>query len=192
MNTSDLGRKLDGELGGALVALVFNVLQAAEEEYDPDFHTDEKMAEDVEQLYKMGQGRFGTNEKGLFKLLCAAPPEYLKKVNLMYADKYGYTLEKALEKELGGDVEKGAMLMIGMKLKPYEQVAKLIEKACAGFGTNELLLSSTLTRYQAIMKQVMIAFVELYGKTIQDRVSGEVGGDYKKVLMEILDTAENI
>ena len=85
---------------------------------------------------------------GLFKILCAAPPEYLKDVNLAYADKYGFTLMKALEKELGGHVREAAMFMLGMKTKPYETVAGLIDKACKGFG--ECSLSDTLDvfRYQ--------------------------------------------
>ena len=45
--------------------------------------------------------KWGTDEKGLFKLLCASPAEYLEKLNLVYADKYGYTLLKTMEKELG-------------------------------------------------------------------------------------------
>ena len=54
--TKDLGRVLDSELGGNLEALIFNALQASEEAYDPDYHTDEKMATDVADLYKKGQG----------------------------------------------------------------------------------------------------------------------------------------
>lgn len=44
------------ELGGNMEGLIINCLQAAEQEYDPDFHTDEKMANDVKALYEMGQG----------------------------------------------------------------------------------------------------------------------------------------
>jgi Annexin len=191
LKTKDLGRVLDAELGGTLESLVLNVLQAAEETYDPQYHTAAKLAEDAEELYKMGQGKvFGTNERGLFKILCARPAEYLTKLNLVYADKYGYTLTKALEKELGGQVEAAALFMLGMKLKPYETVAKLINRACKGFGTNELLLTATLIRYQPIMKHVMEAHIELFGETIGDRVKSECGGDYERVLLEILGSAE--
>lgn len=76
--------------------------------------------------------KWGTDEKGLFKFLCSAPPEHLKKLNLIYADKYGYTLLKVMEKELGGDAGRAGLFMLGMKLKPYETIAKLIEKACKG------------------------------------------------------------
>jgi annexin A7/11 len=176
----DLGRKLDGELGGALEHLIFNVLQASQETNDPAYHNESKMEADVATLHKMG----------LFKILCAAPTEYLKKLNTMYADKHGYTIVKVLETELGGHVEKAAMFMIGMKLKPYEEVAKLIQKSCAGIGTNELLLTTAIIRYQSILVRVNVAHVELFGQTIRDRVESECGGDYKRVLLELIDAAK--
>jgi Annexin len=92
--TRDLGSALDKDLGRNFEALILNCLQANEEAYDPNYHNASKMADDCEQLYSMGQGKFGTNEKGLFKLLCVSPPEYLQKLNLLYADKYGYTIPK--------------------------------------------------------------------------------------------------
>lgn len=152
LNTKDLGKKLDSELGGSLESLVLNCLQGSEEAFDPGFHTEDKAKEDAEAIYAMGQGKLGTNEAGIFKILCARPPEHLKKVNLIYADKYGFTLTKMLEKELSGKSEKAATFLVGMKLKPYEEVANLIKAACAGFGTNELLLTSTLIRYQKILR----------------------------------------
>jgi hypothetical protein len=54
-------------------------------------------------------------------------------VHSEYSAKYGYTLLKAMEKELGGLGEKGVrqatLYMIGMKLKPYEAMATLIRYA---------------------------------------------------------------
>lgn len=144
------------------------------------------MEEDVVKLYDMGQGKWGTDEKGLFKLLCASPPEYLKKLNLLYADKYGFTLIKAMETEVGGDAGRAGLFMLGMKLKPYETVAKLIDKACKGFGTNELLLTTTLIRYQKIMNEVKAAYEEFKGKSLEETVKSETRGDYERVLLEII------
>jgi hypothetical protein len=44
--------------------------------------TEEKEKEVAEALYKVGQGKFGTNEKGLFKILSAskAPQELESRV----------------------------------------------------------------------------------------------------------------
>ena len=187
--TNDLGRVLDSELGGDFEKLIFNVIQAAEQEYDPEFHTEEKIENDAKELFDMGQGRWGTNEAGLYKLLCASPPEYLKKLNLLYADKYGFTLTKALETELNGLSGDAARFMVGMKLKPMETVAELIHKACKGVGTNELLLASALIRYQSILNQVNLAYIELYSETIEDRIKSETRGDYEALLLQILGSA---
>jgi hypothetical protein len=35
-----------------------------------------------------------------------------------------------------------------MKLKPFPTIAKLVKSACAGIGTNEMLLIDTIIRYQ--------------------------------------------
>lgn len=181
---------MDSELGGSFEALVFNCLQAADEKYDPEFHTEDKMKEDAKALFEMGQGSFGTNEKGLFKLLVCSPVEYLQKLNLHYADKYGLTLLKALETEMGGATKEAALFMLKMKLKPYEAVAALIDDACKGFGTNELLLTCTLIRYQGIMKKVSVAHVELFGSTIEDRIKSETKKDFEKILLEIISAGK--
>jgi hypothetical protein len=110
-------------------------------------------------------------------------------MNKAYADKYGFTLMKAMEKEMGGNVKEGTIFMLGMKQKPYETIGDLIRSACVGFGTDELLLTTLLIRYQPIMSEVMSAHIEKHGKTIHDRVRSEVGGKFKDLLLQVLNTA---
>ena len=54
----------------------------------------------------------------------------------------------------------------------------------------ELLLTTSLIRYQTpeVMKDVMTAHIELFGKTIHERVRSETSGKYKKVLLALLNT----
>jgi hypothetical protein len=165
-------------------------LQAGEEVYDPQFHTKDKAVADAESIHAKGQGKFwGTDEKGIFKILCCSPPEHVLNMNQIYSDKYGYTLLKALEKELGGNVQKGTLHMLGMKLKPFETIAMLIKSACAGIGTDELLLTTSIIRYQGVLKDVNSTHIELFGKGIHDRVREECGSKLKKVLLAVLNVA---
>jgi hypothetical protein len=187
MNSKDLGQYLAAELGGSFEQVVVNCLQGSEEVYDPEYHTDDLVKEDLATLYRMGEGQFGTDEAGLFKILCSRPAEYLKKVNLEYADKYDVTLFKVMELEMGGDTRDATLFMLGMKLKPYETICKLIKTACKGAGTNEMLLSCTIIRYQLCLKEVMLAYTEMFGDTLQATIKSEVGGDYKRLLVEICD-----
>ena len=86
-------------------------MQAGQEDYDTQYHTQDKAVEDAENIHAMGLAKWGTDEKGIFKLLCASPPEHIQNINTVYADKYGYSLRKALEKELSGNVGDGTWLL---------------------------------------------------------------------------------
>ncbi len=180
---------LNKELGGTFEKLIFHCLQGIEEAFDPGYHNDDLVDEDVASFYEMGEGKFGTDEAGLFKLLCTRPSEHLKKVNLAYADKHDVTLFKVMDDELKGDCRDATIFLVGMKIKPYETIAKLIKEACEGIGTKELLLASTIIRYQICLKKVMEAYEELYGKTLQASLKKEVGGDFQRLLKELCDVA---
>jgi hypothetical protein len=187
MYTDDLVSRMAGEVGGDMKKILVSAVQAAEEEFDPDYHTEDKAKEDAEQIYKDGQGRWGTDEANMAKIVVLSPPKYLKIVNSVYADMYGYTLFKAFEKEMGSLAAEAALFTLGMKLKPYETVAKLIKKACAGFGTDELLLTCTLIRYQDLLGHVVVSHEQLFEKSVHTRVRDETGGKYEKLLLTVLN-----
>jgi len=187
MYTDDLVSRMAGEVGGDMKKILVSAVQAAEEEYDPDFHNEDKAKEDAEEIYNAGQGRWGTNEAKMAKIVVLSPPKYLRLVNEVYADEYGYTLFKAFEEEMGSVAAEAALFTLGMKLKPYETIAKLVKKACAGFGTDELLLTSCIIRYQDLLSHVCVAHEELFEKSIHKRVKDETGGDYERLLLSLLD-----
>lgn len=187
MYTDDLVSRMSGEVGGDMKKILVSAVQAAEEEYDPDYHNEDKAKEDATEIYKAGQGRWGTNEAKMAKIVVLSPPKYLKLVNAVYADMYGYTLFKAFEEEMASKAGEAALFTLGMKLKPYETIAKLIKKACAGFGTDELLLTCSLIRYQGLLPHVAIAHEQLFEKSIHKRVKDETGGNYERLLLALLN-----
>lgn len=182
----DLGQYIAGEVSGGLEKLLMNALQGIEEEFDPDFHSDEKAEADAEAFYEAGQGSWGTDESEVFKLLFTSPPEHLEAVNGKYVDKYGYTLKKAIEKEMSGTLQDATLYLIGFKTDPAEEAAKLIKKACAGFGTDELALSCCIVRFHNILGEVAAAHEKLFNKTLNKRVESETKGDYEKLLCQII------
>ena len=185
--TDDLVSRVTGEVSGALKKVVVGSLQAAEEEYDLDYHTDDKAKEDAEAVFEAGQGRWGTDENKIVKLVVMSPPKHLKLVNEHYCDKYGYTLFKAIEKELGGESEGALLFTLGIKLKPFVTIANLIKSACKGIGTDELLLTCTLIRYQNHLPHVCMAHEELFEKSLQTRIKKECRGDYENLLLAIVN-----
>lgn len=160
------------------------------DEDDDAKYDDAKMKEDIDDIYKLGQGKFGTDEKGLFKILCTSPPAYLKKLNMAYAEKHGFTLLHSLTTELKGISQFAAQFLMGMKINPYEEIAKLFDEACGGAGTDETLMASVLVRYQLVMSDVMLAHVELFGKNMADRVRKENRGVDEALFLELLGVTE--
>lgn len=163
------------------------VLEGKEEEYDANTDTTSKAEQDAEKMRSMGEGRWGSNENGIVKLICKSSPKYLQLLNSKYEEKYGHDLVKAMEKELNGKLEKGILTVLQMKLNPYEQVARMIHNAYKGIGTRELLLTTYMIRYQFIMKEVDSAHQSLYKKSIKNLVKFETSGDYERLLVEIVD-----
>lgn len=186
----DLVVLMTKELGGNLKQLVVNCAQGVEEAFDPGFHTEDKAEEDAEAFYKAGQGKWGTDEKKLFHIISFSPPKHLEAVNQKYVEKYGYSLSKALDKELSRTVKKAALYALGMKLKPYETMAEEIKRTCAGIGTDELGLTCCMVRFQEFMPQVLIAHEELFEKTVNDRIRSEVSGKFQKLLLALTGIPE--
>lgn len=185
----DLVVQVMEQFGGDFEKLLVTALQAPEQKYDPDYHTEDRQDQDVNALHKYGQGKLmGTDEAGIFKVLCMVPPDHLKAILPKYEETHGKSLEDAMKGELSGELENATLFLINIKTDPHATIASLIEKACAGFGTDELLLTTVLIRYQSVMKDVEAAHVEKYSQTIEERITSETGGDYQKLLLEVLQT----
>lgn len=155
MYNKDINALMSSELRGDNERLILNCLAGNEQTYIASVHTKEKAAEDAEYIH---------DKTNVFEIICAAPPEHLQQISRIYEDQYGMTLEKAIEKGLGGKAKEGLSILVGMKLEPYETMAKLFKKACAGIGTNDFLLLVCVVRYQNVMKRVMAAHFDLYNK----------------------------
>lgn len=155
MYNKDINSLLSSEVRGDNERLLLNCLAGNEQTFLASVHTKEKAAEDAEYIH---------DKTNVFEIICAAPPEHLQQISRIYEEEYGMSLEKAVEKGLGGKAKEGLSILVGMKLEPWETMAKLFKKACAGLGTNDFLLLVCVVRYQTVIKRVMAAHFDLYNK----------------------------
>jgi hypothetical protein len=135
MFSADMSTKLAGELGGDFERMIFWSLQGLEKEYDTKYFSDKKANTDAEAFHKAADGRFGTDEASLFKIIGESPKQHLEKMNQIYVKKHELTLIGCLSSEVGGDAGRAARYAVGMKLDPYKTAAQHIAKCCEGFGT---------------------------------------------------------
>lgn len=81
MYSKDLGKLLASELHGTMERLIFTAMQGHEEAYDPQYHTLEKAKEDADIIHSKGAGRWGTEERGIFKIISLSPKEHLENIS---------------------------------------------------------------------------------------------------------------
>ena len=192
MYGEDLAVKMASELRGDMEAFITACLQAEEVPFDPEIHTEEAAEDAANRFDKAGREKFGTDESALFKIICESPPAFLKMVNLKYVERAGYSLARSIEKELRGDSEKAAIHALNMKVKPRETAAIFIENQMKGIGTKEYALTAGLMMFQGIMGQGFPPYEKEFGKPLEDRLKGELRGDFEKLLIAMANAEVKI
>ncbi|OQR86363.1 annexin [Achlya hypogyna] len=184
---NDMVVTLADDLGGDLKTFVLAVVNQMTQEYNPAIHTQAKAAEIADIIYKAGEGKWGTDESAFCNALCSIPPQFMATVNAAYVAKHGNSLERAIEKEFGGKAEDAILYHVGMILNPIETIAVQFERTMKGMGTDEYGLSAAIVRYQRYLPQVAQVYQSKYGKSLRDRIHGETSGNYRDLLLTILE-----
>ena len=179
-----LEEHLSSELSGDLKKVMLTLTSAQRStNVNPDRND---CTNKVEQLYKAGEKRLGTDEKVFYDILTRASPEEIKLMNEIYTQKYKHGLLKAIEEEFSGDLKKLLKTMIYVSLDPSEYFATRINYAIKGAGTKDALLIRILvTRDELDMPQIKAAYKRLYNKDMVQAIEKDTSGDYKRLLVEL-------
>ena len=179
-----LEEHLSSELSGDLKKVMLTLTSAQRStNVNPDRND---CTNKVEQLYKAGEKRLGTDEKVFYDILTRSSPEEIKLMNEIYTQKYKHGLLKAIEEEFSGDLKKLLKTMIYVSLDPSEYFATRINYAIKGAGTKDALLIRILvTRDELDMPQIKAAYKRLYNKDMVQAIEKDTSGDYKRLLVEL-------
>jgi len=155
----------------------------------------QQVMRDVDALYKAAQGKIGTDEIAFCEVIVNRSQPHLTAICAAYANKYR-SLTKVIKSEFSGHMRAGLLYIVeGAKPKHASdgrgvwRDAKLLEKAMAGFGTQDAVLVWRILRAQwdpARMQAIRNAYKRRFGKTLEARVAGETSGAYKKLLVTLV------
>ena len=179
-----LEQELSSELSGDLKKVMLTLTSALRSTNVNADTTD--CTNKVEQLYKAGEKRLGTDEKVFYDILTKASPEEIKLMDKLYTQKYKHGLMVAIDKEFSGDLKKLLKTMIYVSLNPSEYFATRVNYAIKGAGTKDALLIRILvTRDEIDMPQIKEAYKRLYNKDMVKDIENDTSGDYKRLLVEL-------
>ena len=140
----------------------------------------------VDQLYKAGEKRLGTDEKVFYDILTKASAAEIKMINKIYYQKYNHDLLKAIDNEFSGDIKKLLKTIVNVSLNPSEYFATRVKHAMKGLGTKDnLLIRILVTRDEIDIPQIREAYKRLYNKDMIKDIESETSGDYQKLLVKL-------
>ncbi|KAF9990739.1 hypothetical protein BGZ75_000125 [Mortierella antarctica] len=147
---------------------------------------------DVQSLYKAGEGRMGTDESTFIHVLTNRPDAHLRAVFQQYQQRHGKKFTKVIKKEFSGWIKTALCYLVNWINNPAHCIAKNLEKAMEGMGTDDQSLTRLLVRNrtQPFMTAVKTAYAAKYKRSLRDRVKGETSGDYRRTLLMTIGEPE--
>eukprot|EP00928_Gymnodinium_smaydae_P073932 TRINITY_DN5702_c0_g1_i1.p1 TRINITY_DN5702_c0_g1~~TRINITY_DN5702_c0_g1_i1.p1 ORF type:complete len:1058 (-),score=293.92 TRINITY_DN5702_c0_g1_i1:233-3349(-) len=142
---------------------------------------------DADAVHEAVEG-WGTDEDKLIRILCSLSKRQLRRVDQIYAEKFGKSLREVCDGELGGFFEGSLKYFMKCAMTPPEELdAELLRESMKGWGTNDSLLCEIVcTRTNKELEVAKAAFAESEGKSVEEWVEGDTSGFYTTFLLRCL------
>ena len=119
-------------------------------------------------------------------------PVEIAYISKAYHKLTGHTILQAINNEFSGDIKKLLTAVVYAVISPSEFFATKVNKAVKGLGTNDkLLIRILVSRAEIDLKYIMQYYKQLYKKDMVDDIKGDTSGDYRKLLIKIVERYQN-
>jgi len=143
-----------------------------------------KVVQDAETFYKKGEGRLGTDDQFFVEFMTSKSNRYLQAVSAVYHQKYGRSIEQAIEAETSGDY-KDALLALARP--PAYHWAHRCYHAIKGLGTNDKeLIRAFAMNNRAQLQEIAKVYQQLFKKKLAQDVADDTSFNFKKCLLSLL------
>lgn len=165
-------------------------LVACLENLRPEHDVDEGQADvDVEQLYKAGEKKWGTDEAKFIEIFSSRSFPQVALIANKYERAHSKTLESVCQKELSGKFEAAILATLRHATEPTQFWGEKLRKSMKGLGTDDsALIRLIVTLSEKNLASVRDEFGNLFGdgKSLEDWVKADTSGQYRKALMATL------
>ena len=141
-----------------------------------------RVDEDAAALRKAMKG-LGTDEKAIIKIIANRTNRERLAMIESFKRQFNRDLIKDLKSETSGKFED---TILALFQDPISYDCWSLNKAMKGLGTNEdTLIEILATRSNAYINDVKKRYLEMYGKTLEQDLSGDLSGDLRTVMMTL-------
>ncbi|NXE74964.1 ANX13 protein, partial [Cochlearius cochlearius] len=181
----DLESDVKSDTSGSLRKILVTVLEATRDETQ---QVNAELAEqDAADLYKAGEGRWGTEELAFNVVLAKRSYSQLRATFQAYEKVCGKDIEESIKSETSGDLEKAYLTLVSCAKDCPGYFATLLHKSMEGSGTDEkTLIRILVTRAETDLPAIKEKFQQKYKKSLAEAVRSDTSGDFRKLLLALL------
>eukprot|EP01135_Chromosphaera_perkinsii_P004893 Nk52_evm13s303 gene=Nk52_evmTU13s303 len=181
----DLEKDIVSETSGHFKRILVSCLQAHRDE-SQDINMD-KVKKDAQDLYQAGEKKWGTDESKFNMILATRSYDHLRAVFNEYIKISGRDIERAIEKEMSGNLEDGMKAVVKTARNRPEFFAERLHKAMKGMGTDDKsLLRIIISRCEVDMVEIKQEYSRLYKVSLAHAIEKDTSGDYKRILVAMV------
>ncbi|XP_034469872.1 annexin A13, like isoform X1 [Hippoglossus hippoglossus] len=181
----DLEADIEDDTSGDVRNLLISLLQASRDE---GYEVDEDLAEqDATSLIEAGEGRFGTDESTFTFILTHRNYIQLQATFKFYESLSGTDILDTIDAEATGTLKECYITLVRCAKNPQLYFARRLNAGMKGLGTDEdTLIRLIVGRSEIDLETIKDMYLEKYDETLKDALDSECGGDFKRLLIEIL------
>ncbi|XP_077391772.1 annexin A13-like [Festucalex cinctus] len=181
----DLLADIEDDTSGDVRNLLTSLVQ---EKRDEGYEVDESRAkQDAASLFEAGEGMFGTDECTFSHILTHRNYKQLQATFKAYEALSGRDILETLDSESRGTLKDCYITLVRCAKNPELYFARRLHDAMKGFGTDEdTLISIIVGRSEIDLGTVKEQYLQKYDVTLKEDLDDECGGDFKRLLLEIL------
>ncbi|XP_063707376.1 annexin B10-like [Culicoides brevitarsis] len=183
----DLIKDLKSELGGKFEDVIIGLMLP-----EVDFL--------CQELHKSMKG-LGTDEEALIEIICPRTNDEMKQIVAKYEDMYNRPLAQHICSEVSGDFARLLTLIVTGCRDPAgqtnpdlakEHAEKLFNAGAAKMGTDEEVFNKIMAHDSfAQLRLVFEEYKNLTGKTIEQALKSELGGDLLNAMLAIVECVQS-
>ena len=182
----DLISDVKGDTSGTYEKVLVSMLNGCRSQNpNPDPATCQR---DAEQLYKGGEGRLGTDESLFCRIFGTKSNAELRCIFQYYTQISGHDIYQAIQSEFSGNAKTAFLTMIECIMDTPAYFAARFYKSMKGAGTKDrMLMRLVITRNEVDLPAIKNCYAHNYGKDLASAISSDTSGDYKKLLVAIVN-----
>ncbi|KAM8732271.1 annexin A5a [Acanthopagrus schlegelii] len=178
--SSKLEKDICGDTSGHYQKLLVILLQGSREEGVDE----EKIEKDAKDLYAAGEGKVGTDEEKIIRILGNRSVEHLREVFDAYKKLSGSDIEDSLEGETTGNLENLLLAVVKCVKSVPGFFAERLYKSMRRAGTDDnTLMRIMVSRSEVDMLDIRASFKKMYGASLYSTIQEDTTGDYQKALL---------